>query len=242
MNGGELVVWREPRVAVIGRPVFTEPEWLKVDWVGEDATDAEKLVEYAGRVCYMSQHNPAHRTTGEYVQDVIIARKHGSVIEHATFTLLLEGVSRSLSLELIRHRAGTAVSQLSQRFVEGAGGVVIPPAILELPETAIIRWAARAQRSVALYLEQLADLKLILPPGKKLREAARSLRPECTETKLVFTANLRAWRHMIEMRTAEGADAEIRRLFFAVLAVLRVEAPSAFSDFREDGVPLWSKV
>src|SRR5688572_10027416 len=117
-----------PLVTVLARPVFAEPAHLKVQWQG-DSTDGERLAEFAGRLCYMSQRNPANRSTREYLEN-IKKQGHGSVLEHATYSLLLEGVSRSLTHELVRHRAGFAYSQLSQRYVdESEACFVVPPAI-----------------------------------------------------------------------------------------------------------------
>ena len=67
-----------------------------MQWIGE-STDGERLSEFAGRLCYMSQRNPAGRSTHEYIEN-IKKQGHGSVLEHANYALLLEGVSRSLTL------------------------------------------------------------------------------------------------------------------------------------------------
>jgi thymidylate synthase (FAD) len=99
-----MEIFRSPRVTLIGRPQFVEPAHLPVTWQGE-SSDGERLAEFAGRLCYMSQHNPANRTTAEYLQN-ILKQGHGSVFEHAQYVLLLEGISRSCSHELVRHRAG----------------------------------------------------------------------------------------------------------------------------------------
>ena len=99
-------LYYEPRVTVLARPSFVEPEHLGVSWLGE-STDGERLAEFAGRLCYMSQRNPAGRSTREYLEN-IKRQGHGSVLEHANYSLLLEGVSRSLTHELVRHRAGFA--------------------------------------------------------------------------------------------------------------------------------------
>src|SRR5882762_3707199 len=118
----------EPVVTLLARPAFTMPEHLPVAWMGE-STDGERLAEFAGRLCYMSQHNPAKRATRDYLEN-IKKQGHGSVLEHASYSLLLEGVSRSLTHELVRHRAGFAYSQLSQRYVdESEASFVVPPAI-----------------------------------------------------------------------------------------------------------------
>jgi len=89
-----MEVFRVPRVTLIARPQFIEPEHLAVQWRGE-ASDGERIAEYAGRLCYMSQHNPVHRTTAEYLEN-IKKQGHGSVLEHAVYVLLIEGISRVL--------------------------------------------------------------------------------------------------------------------------------------------------
>jgi thymidylate synthase (FAD) len=96
----------EPTVSLLARPSFTEPAHLAVSWLG-DSTDGERLAEFAGRLCYMSQRNPASRSTRDYLEN-IKKQGHGSVLEHANYSLLFEGVSRSLTHELVRHRAGFA--------------------------------------------------------------------------------------------------------------------------------------
>src|SRR5688572_33343354 len=110
------VFYTEPKITVLARPVFTEPAHLPVQWLGE-STDGERLAEFAGRLCYMSQRNPAGRATRDYLEN-IKKQGHGSVLEHVNYSLLIEGVSRSLTHELVRHRAGFAYSQLSQRYVD----------------------------------------------------------------------------------------------------------------------------
>ncbi|HLA91880.1 MAG TPA: FAD-dependent thymidylate synthase [Gemmatimonadaceae bacterium] len=105
----------EPKVSVIARPAFAEPAHLPVHWLGE-STDGERLAEFAGRLCYMSQKNPANRPTRDYLEN-IKKQGHGSVLEHATYSLLLEGVSRSLTHELVRHRAGWAYCLAGETLV-----------------------------------------------------------------------------------------------------------------------------
>jgi thymidylate synthase (FAD) len=229
--------YTEPVLTLLSRPSFAEPSHLPVDWIGE-STDGERLAEFAGRLCYMSQHNPAKRQTREYLEN-IKKQGHGSVLEHANYSILLEGVSRSLTHELVRHRAGFAYSQLSQRYVdESEANFVIPPAIvgessLEEP------WRAHVEGAQATYVGLVA--KLMERYGwvadkvhrrKMAREAARAVLPNATETKIVVTANARAWRTMLELRSSEGAELEIRRMAVAVLRLLQQEAPGFFSDFE----------
>ncbi len=231
------MIFLEPLISVLSRPVFAEPSHLPVTWLGE-STDGERLAEFAGRLCYMSQKNPAKRETREYLEN-IKKQGHGSVLEHANYSLLLEGVSRSLTHELVRHRAGFAYSQLSQRYVdESTANFVMPPAIIgdEALEKAWTRQVEEAQKAYVGLVEQLMTRYAWVPDKvhrrKMAREAARGVLPNSTETKIVVTANARAWRTMLELRSSEGAEFEIRRCAVAILRILKDEAPAFFSDFE----------
>ncbi len=233
----ESAILRAPRVTVLSRPAFAEPAHLSVQWMG-DGTDGERLAEFAGRLCYMSQRNPAGRDTRTYLGN-IKKQGHGSVLEHANYSLLLEGVSRSLTHELVRHRAGFAYSQLSQRYVdESDAQFVMPPAIIG--DAALeAAWTAQIESALDTYVglvEQLmtryAWVDDKVHRRKMAREAARGVLPNSTETKIVVTGNARAWRTMLELRSSEGAELEIRRLAVMVLRVLQDEAPAFFDDFE----------
>ncbi|HWH52455.1 MAG TPA: FAD-dependent thymidylate synthase [Gemmatimonadaceae bacterium] len=229
--------YSEPVITLLSRPSFNMPEHLAVTWIGE-STDGERLAEFAGRLCYMSQHNPAKRQTREYLEN-IKKQGHGSVLEHSNYSLLLEGVSRSLTHELVRHRAGFAYSQLSQRYVdESEANFVIPPAIVgdEALERA---WREQVEAAQTAYVSLVAELMTRygwvadkVHRRKMAREAARAVLPNATETKIVVTANARAWRTMLELRSSEGAELEIRRTAVAALRLLQREAPGFFSDFE----------
>jgi thymidylate synthase (FAD) len=226
-----------PTISVLSRPAFSEPAHLPVQWLGE-ASDGERLAEFAGRLCYMSQRNPAKRPTAEYLEN-IKKQGHGSVLEHANYSLLLEGVSRSLTHELVRHRAGWAYSQLSQRYVDETDArFVMPPAIIgdiALEDA----WKAQmemAQKTYVALVDQLMErygwVADKVHRRKMAREAARGVLPNSTETKIVATANARAWRTMLELRSSEGAELEIRRLAVLLIRTLQAEAPAFFSDFE----------
>src|SRR3954468_4450092 len=229
--------YTEPVLTLLSRPSFTMPDHLAVSWIG-DSSDGERLAEFAGRLCYMSQHNPAGRSTRDYLEN-IKKQGHGSVLEHANYSLLFEGVSRSLTHELVRHRAGFAYSQLSQRYVdESEASFVVPPAIAgdEALEGA---WRTQIESAQSTYVALVAQLMERygwvadrVHRRKMAREAARGVLPNSTETKIVVTGNARAWRTMLELRSSEGAELEIRRLAVAVLRVLQQEAPGFFSDFE----------
>ena len=231
------LLYTDPVITLLARPVFLEPDHLKVQWLGE-STDGERLAEFAGRLCYMSQKNPANRATRDYLEN-IKKQGHGSVLEHANYSLLLEGVSRSLTHELVRHRAGFAYSQLSQRYVdESEANFVVPPAIVG-EEKLEQEWRAQieeAQKSYVRLVEHLMErygwVGDKVHRRKMAREAARGVLPNSTETKIVVTANARAWRTMLELRSSEGAELEIRRCAVAMLKLLQKESPAFFSDFE----------
>jgi thymidylate synthase (FAD) len=232
-----MEIFRAPRVTLIARPEFLEPAHLRVEWRG-DASAGERLAEFAGRVCYMSQHNPANRTTAEYLEN-IKKQGHGSVLEHAVYVLLIEGISRSCSHELVRHRAGFGYSQLSQRYVdESHAAFVMPPAIMgdERLEATWEREVGNAQaayvQAVEALMERYAWVTDKVHRRKMAREAARSVLPNATEVKIVVSGNARAWRTMLELRCGEGAELEIRRMAVACLRALQREAAALFSDFE----------
>src|SRR5216117_3517271 len=230
-------IFRAPRVSLIARPEFLEPAHLPVKWRGE-ASAGERLAEYAGRLCYMSQHNPINRTTADYLEN-IKKQGHGSVLEHAVYVLLIEGISRSCSHELVRHRAGFGYSQISQRYVdESHAAFVMPPATLgdaRLEE----EWLHQVTEAQAAYVRAVEGLMQRyewvsdkVHRRKMAREAARSVLLNATEVKIVVSGNSRAWRTMLELRCGEGAELEIRRMAVACLGILQREAPALFSDFE----------
>src|SRR5256886_5211382 len=232
-----MEIFRAPRVTLIARPEFLEPAHLRVQWQG-DASSGERLAEFAGRVCYMSQHNPANRSTAEYLEN-IKKQGHGSVLEHAVYVLLIEGISRSCSHELVRHRAGFGYSQLSQRYVdESHAAFVMPPAVAGSPQLEV-EWQHQVTEAQAAYVRSVEGLMQRyewvsdkVHRRKVAREAARSVLPNATEVKIVVSGNARAWRTMLELRCGEGAELEIRRMAIAVLRLLQREAGALFSDFE----------
>jgi thymidylate synthase (FAD) len=217
------------------------------------STDApaagEVLAEVAGRTCYMS-FGKGRKTNREYIEN-ILSSKHGSVLEHAVWCLLITGVSRALTHELVRHRAGFGYSQLSQRYVdESDARFVVPPLYQENPELRE-RWQ-RTIDSVRKAYEELAQASAQfverqhpeMPARdrrKWARQAARSVLPNATETKIFVTGNSRAWRHFLEMRGSVHADTEIRLLAVEIFRVLQQESPNIFQDIElvnePDGMP-----
>lgn len=195
-------------------------------------TDADFLAEGAGRSCYESwtRPNPKTRKNEDYLAH-IIEQKHLSVLEHASATFYLTGVSRALLAEISRHRH-LSFSVVSQRFVDSSdAAVVVPPALRGdvAAEKALEGW----QETVgAAYESMVADLQSKGHKRKQAREAARCLMPNMTETKIVVTGNMAAWRYVVARRIDPSADAEIREVAAMILEELKKLAPNSFGDFE----------
>jgi thymidylate synthase (FAD) len=238
---------RQPRVTLLARQEFVYPEHIR--WQSDSEVPAEALTEFSGRLCYLSFGEDAgleggHRTIGgrttnqSYLENILRV-KHGSVLEHAVWSLLLEGVSRALTHELVRHRAGFGFSQLSQRYVDESDIGFVPPPEIEEGTEAFELWAGACEHSLQAYrdilrslIEQIGDQGTATMRKKRARQAARAVLPNSAETKIVVTGNARAWRHFVEMRGSGSADVEIRRLAVAVLRLLQGEAPHIFGDLQ----------
>lgn len=223
-------------VQLIAASRFTPP--AGVAWEpDESATDAERIVEFAGRACYESwdKPNPHTRANDAYLRHIIDVG-HDALLEHATATVYIRGLSRAAGNELLRHRH-FSFSQLSQRYVPaGTGEVVVPEAIAEDEELTRLFLSAVDESRFA-YDELLAAFEdgtaepNALLRAKKARQAARAILPNATETRFVVTGNYRAWRSFIAARGSEHADTEIRALAIRCLELLREESPVLFSDF-----------
>jgi thymidylate synthase (FAD) len=224
------------RVQLIAKSEFFAPP--DVPW-STDAEGGQALTEFAGRACYQSwsKPNPKTATNAAYLRHIIDVG-HFSVLEHASVSFYITGLSRSCTHELIRHRH-FSYSQLSQRFVpERDSRVVLPPGIEDDPELQELLFAAAdASRDAFATLLAKLEAKFADEPNavlrrKQARQAARAVLPNATETRIVVTGNYRAWRHFIAMRASEHADVEIRRLAIACLRQLADLAPAVFADFE----------
>ncbi|WP_411107027.1 FAD-dependent thymidylate synthase [Streptomyces sp. cmx-4-9] len=261
----------EPEVLVVARPALDFEEIARymgevggVEWLArldqgrldEELNEAQTLAEIAGRVCYRSWEpglNPnvkrVRTDQGAYLKN-ILSSAHGSVLEHANFSFVLNNVSRVFTHELIRHRAGTAVSQESLRFVR------LQEIPFWFPEWA--REDAELMERASGVLRELEEFQtwmagrfgldedgVVFSEKKHKTSFMRRFAPEGVGTTLLWTANIRTLRHTIESRTAPGAEEEIRLVFHKIGEIMRAEAPALFGDYTiEDGawVPSWRKV
>jgi thymidylate synthase (FAD) len=162
----------------------------------------------------------------------VIESGHGSTIEHVVFTFAITGVSRTLSHQLVRHRAGVAFDQQSQRYVSYKKGVstMLPGTIAEADPDLLARYEDQVEGALELYSE-LVDAGI---PG----EDARFVFPNATRTNLVMTANLRALIHMSGLRLCTMAQWEIRRLFQLIRHEVFAVSPFLGSFLAPKCVPL----
>lgn len=226
---------------------------------------SERLVKFLGQVCYLSlgpQRTPNSKV-GEYLQN-IKSSGHGSVTEHANFSFLFWGIDRSVTHELVRHRAGFGFSQVSQRYVDGSrvrfverpeyqvdrlpkdAAEELVRAVSALHENfeAEIDLARAGYEDAANHLASARELGHPMLQGgnrteirKQVNQVARECLPNCTEAPIGVTANVRAWRHFLEMRANAAADVQIRELAMRVYACLRVASPVLFGDYEVVDLP-----
>lgn len=223
-------------------------------------TPGTQLIKTSAQLCYMSfgPKRTWNKDARKYF-DNILSSGHGSVLEHSNYTFLFYGVSRSLTHELVRHRAGFAYSQQSQRYVSNEVIRFVERKEFQNDEKLHRLFEERIDRIKREYEEIYQILKEkqekeeleILKASKddehvktelrkKINQTARAIFTNETEAPIVVTANVRAWRHTIEMRTDPSAETEIRELFFKVFLCLYLVEPILFEDYEivkyKDGI------
>jgi len=258
----------EPSVFLVARPAIDVEgmrgylddvggtSWLnmRLAEIDDDINPGQGIVEFAGRVCYRSWEpglNPnvsrIRTDQREYFAN-LLGSFHGSVLEHANYSFAMRKVSRVFTHELVRHRAGSAFSQESLRYVRLTDiGFRVPPA-LEPVRDQVISLVEQLEEFQVTAAETLGidDEGVPFQVKKEITSALRRLAPIGLSTDIVWTANVRTLRHVIEMRTAPGAEEELRLVFDKVARLMRDEAPDLFQDFerQDDGswVPQYRKV
>jgi thymidylate synthase (FAD) len=251
----------DPRIYLLGRPQFerTYQEFLdhflppgESNWSESNtATPAERIVEFAGRVCYMSfGSRQSQRTNGEYIAN-LIRNGHESVLEHAVWTIVVDGVSRAFTHQLVRHRVGFAFSQLSQQYHDESEARFVRPAGIDPTSDLFAVWQKAIEETQLAYRKLLKGLEDSIDTGpiairreatRALRSAARSVLPNATETAIVVTANARALRNFFKTRGNIIGDFEMRLVAARLFELLRPEGPALFADFLveylPDGLPI----
>lgn len=213
--------------------------------------DQHDLVETAGRLCYRSWEPGLNKNVTrvradqeKYIEN-ILRSGHGSVLEHVNYGFIFRHVSRVFTHELIRHRAGSAFSQESLRYVRlDELNFWFPDWLDEYGDL---------KPMLEKYLRDAEELQRIMAgrfgldaPGtpfheKKLKTSfMRRFAPEGLATDIMWTANARTVRHVIEQRTAPGAEEEMRLVFGQVAHKVKAESPYLFQDFEENPDGSWT--
>ncbi len=255
MKSLAMKIIREPKVYLVGRQTLDTGQIARFledhdcgHWTSDTDIAGQVLPEVAGRLCYMSFAKPrpgGNKTYLGHIKEV----GHGSVLEHSVWNFIITGVSRSFTHELVRHRAGFGYSQLSQRYVdESVSDFIEPGCIADDPELHEV-WRSAMERAQEAYVKlvdglqkKFADIENKTLRRKLARQAARSVLPNATETKIFVTANARALRHFVELRCNEHAETEIRAVAARVLEILQEEAPNVFGDYELTDLPDGSRV
>jgi thymidylate synthase (FAD) len=180
----------------------------------------EELLEHAGRVCYRSESkgDPAKFLRSR------VREGHESIIEHASATFEISGISRAASHQLVRHRLAS-FSQESQRYVDMLDPEwVLPPSIAENDEARAI-WET--------FSEQVQTAYSALRGLKVRKEDARFALPNAAATRVVMTMNFRELLHLFRLRISREAQWEIREMCARMLELVYPHAPSVFGGLRE---------
>ena len=198
--------------------------------------EPERVIASAAAVCYASDVedalNPDPERTGNFLA-LLRGMGHLSPFEHASFTFLLQGVSRALTHQLVRHRLAS-YSQRSQRYVgHDAFDYVVPPRLSGLS----VRWKDQEVDATAFFEETMAELAArysalndaLGRTGESSNEDARYLLPNACETKIVVTMNVRELLHFFGERLCLRAQWEIREVAEEMLQLVRGVAPRLFA-------------
>lgn len=204
---------------------------------GWDTVTEEIPMEFAGRACYRSWGDDSNPNvtkirvgTKRYLQN-ILTQRHGSVLEHCSGTFWVQDCSRVLTHELVRHRAGCAYSQESLRYVRlDHFELVIPEEHLGHVPEGMQETMEDIRRRIKGAIDEMNWADLAFKRKKELTSFLRRFIPMGVKTNIVFTANLRALRHILAMRGSEHAEVEIRGFAKKLLPLCKTTWPTIFGD------------
>lgn len=204
-------------------------------------SDGGLLSKFAGQMCYLALDDmrTPHVNADRYFNNIMM-QGHGSILEHANYTFLIWGVDRAVTHEAVRHRAGMAYSQVSQRYVDGEKLRFCVPFDIQDDEN-LVRDALddmaydvdRYERWIDNYRKRYPQLiaETKTEWRKRLQSAARRVLPNWVEAPIVISGNIRSWRHVLNMRCSKHADVAIRRAMINVLKLMQHAVPELFADF-----------
>ncbi|MBI3599169.1 MAG: FAD-dependent thymidylate synthase [Nitrospinae bacterium] len=194
--------------------------------------DAEKLIESAGRTCYLSFDKVNEDSHKRFVR-MLLKSGHESVLEHAYATFRITGGSRAFTHQIVRHRL-CAFSQQSQRYVDEKGFNIITPSSIEQNK--------EAKRIFDDFIKSAKDTYIKLQSLGIKKEDARFVLPNAVESEIVISANFREWRHILRERCGKSAQWEIREVSLEILRILKRHAPTVFEDFEIDEIERTARI
>jgi len=263
---GGVYYFKEPSVALVSRPQvnleairpFLEsfPEEHGFTSYLDDPDnlpDAEAAAKFAGQLCYLSlgPRRTKNKEAERYFRN-INESGHGSVYEHPGFSFLFWGVSRSLTHELVRHRAGFGFSQVSQRYASGSllrfcmrpefqGNKDLEENFLDDIELQYDFYHLTREKWGKILDQRLtSDVKKALGKSglrKMKNQVARNSLPNCTEAPIYVTMNTRALRHFLHMRGSKFAETEIRALSLKLFKLVQIHLPNILRDVTTEDLP-----
>jgi len=239
---GETVVHPEALGRVLAEVGASETASSK--FLGTHGTDGQTLIEFAGRICYESYEpglNPnvtrIREDPADYFRN-IVSRGDGSILEHSAVSFGICHVSRITTHELVRHRVGTAVSQESLRYVRPPEiRFWIPDELNPEQRKAMEKAVAAAEKAYRELEAQVPWEKMTMDQKKRLTSAIRRILPDGLATNLIWTANHRTLRWVIEMRTDPSAEVEIRMVFNQIAEICIRDYPHLYGDFLATDLP-----
>lgn len=186
--------------------------------------NAEKLIEEAGRTCYLSLDRITADSEKNFIR-ACIRRGHHSILEHASASFRILGASRAFTHQLVRHRLAS-FSQQSQRYVDESEFNFIVPVAIQAD--------AAAHELYRQFMDHCRGTYARLREMGIKKEDARFVLPNALESQIVFSANFRELRTVFSLRLEKSAQWEIRSVCLAMLKILQKEAPAVFGDFKID--------
>jgi thymidylate synthase (FAD) len=236
----------ESRIDIAGVQKFME-RYNSTEWYNRvrptQPNDGEFLIELAGRACYKSYGvglNPnvtkIREDSRDYLSNVL-AKGDGSILEHATVTFAFLNVSRVCTHEIVRHRTGVAISQESLRYVRPQEiALWVPPDLQN-----VSREFEEAVHEITKDYHELESKfdwdKMPFEEKKRVTSALRRILPDGIATNMIWTANHRTLRWVIEMRTHPSAEVEIRKVYDQVAEICIHDYPLIYPDFTKTELP-----
>ena len=198
-------------------------QYLQDDEPTSEKSGCEALIEHAGRICYRSQMGGS-KAGARFIQRRV-QEGHESILEHASASFEISGISRACSHQLVRHRIAS-FSQESQRYVDLSEPEWVVPPEIAADAAALAQWDE--------HLERIQDAYRQLRASGITKQDARFLLPNAAATRMVMTANFRELLHVFRIRISPHAQWEIREVSVRMLQAVHPYAPNVFGQLLNE--------